>query len=336
MTTCERYAEGESAERYVAGRMTADQAADFEHHFLGCDKCLEMVRSVEDVRDVLADRRAAIARGEADPLTAPGLDAPPMPQLTPAQRKSMSWTSATWLAVAAAVLAAIGWMIGGGLARLGSRGASGTPGASVPAVARITTPPQPSSAPNQAPSVSTPGQTQAGTPSATPAPPAQSPEGPGGSGSGSGTGPTALIARLAIVIPPPYVAVPVRGEGESVQQEFATAMARYRVGDYAAAETGLREIVARTPDLAAVQFYLGICELMARQPRRAEVALKAAAASEETPYADEAYFYLAKAALQRGDLTAAERALTEAVAREAGPGQEATRILEEVRALGRS
>ena len=74
---------------------------------------------------------------------------------------------------------------------------------------------------------------------------------------------------------------------------------------------------------------------MTRQPRRAETALRAAADSEVTPYADEA-LYLAKAALQRGDLSAAERALTEAVAREAGPGNEAHRLLEEVRALGRS
>ena len=58
---------------------------------------------------------------------------------------------------------------------------------------------------------------------------------------------------------------------------------------------------------------------MTRQPRRAETALRAAADSEVTPYADEAYLYLAKAALQRGDVTAAERALTEAVGREAGP-----------------
>ena len=37
MTTCERYAGLESAERYVAGRMTTDEVADFEQHFLACD-----------------------------------------------------------------------------------------------------------------------------------------------------------------------------------------------------------------------------------------------------------------------------------------------------------
>jgi TolA-binding protein len=132
------------------------------------------------------------------------------------------------------------------------------------------------------------------------------------------------------------VAVPVRGEGDDVQKAFAAAMTRYRASDYAGAASGLRAIVAKSPNLPSAQFYLGVCELMTRQPSRAETALRAAADSEVTPYADEAYFYLAKAALQRGDVSAAERALTEAVAREAGPGNEARRLLEEVRAFGRS
>jgi predicted Zn-dependent protease len=138
------------------------------------------------------------------------------------------------------------------------------------------------------------------------------------------------------VVPPPYVAVPVRGEGDDAQQAFAAAMAKYRAKDYAGAATGLRALVATSPDVASAQFYLGICELMLRQSKRAETALRAAADSDITPYADEAYFYLAKAALQREDLGAAERALTEAIVREAGPGNEARVLLEEVRALGRS
>jgi TolA-binding protein len=316
MTTCERYAEAESAERYVAGGMTVDEAADFEQHFLACDACLQTVRGIEDVRDVLAERRAALGRGEADPLAAPGLAAPTLPW----SRKSRAWTAATWIAAAAALIAGVFWMMGGGLSRTGSQASSGAP---APAVARDAGPP--ASAPSQqAPPATASSQPPAGTPVP------QAPDTPPGSG------PTALIARLAIVVPPPYVAVPVRGEADDAQKAFAAAMARYRAGDYAAAATGLRAVVEKSNDLASAQFYLGICELMTRQPRRAETALRAAADSDVTPYADEAYFYLAKAALQRGDLTAAERALTEAVARDAGPGNEARRILEEVRALGRS
>jgi TolA-binding protein len=327
MTTCERYAEQESAERYVAGRMTADEAADFEQHFLACDACLETVRGIEDVRDVLADRRAAIARGEVDPV---GVAASVVSG--PWSRKSRAWTGATWLAAAAALIAAIGWMLGGSLSRSGSpkSSPSGSPPATVVRNAPASTPSQTPSVrqpanqtPNQAPPTNASSQPPAGTP----APPPGTPQ---------GDGPVALIARLAIVTPPPYVAVPVRGEGDDARKSFAAAMTRYRAGDYAAAAKGLRALVEKSPDVAAAQFYLGICELMTRQPRRAETALRAVADSEVTPYADEAYFYLAKAALQRGDLTAAERALTEAVAREAGPGNEARRLLEEVRALGRS
>jgi TolA-binding protein len=351
MTTCERYAESEAAERYVAGRMTADDAADFEQHFLACDACLETVRGIEDVRDALAARRAALARSEDDPLA---VEAVRQAAVRPWSRKSRAWTGATWLAAAAALIAGIFWMLDSLSSRSGSSGPSGS---QAPAVARGAGPasspserpsapstpvsgqpaqpgqPGPNQpAPNQAaPNQAGPNQPPANASSQPPSgTPAQSPDAPPGSG------PTALIARLAIVIPPPYVAVPVRGEGEDAQKSFAAAMTRYRAGDFAGAATGLRALVAKSPELASAQFYLGISELMTRQPRRAETALQAAADSDITPYADEAYFYLAKAALQRGDLSAAERALTEAVVREAGPGNEARRLLEEVRALGRS
>jgi tetratricopeptide (TPR) repeat protein len=322
MTTCERYAELEAAERYVAGRMTANEAADFEQHFLACDACLETVRGIEDVRDVLAERRAAVGRGEADPLA---MEAARLAAARPWLRKSRAWTGATWLAAAAALIAAIGWILSGGLSRASSP-SPGSAGSPAPTVARDVAPAAPSSQTPPAqptPPASASSQPPAGTPAPSPD---RAPD----------SGPTALIARLAIVTPPPYVAVPVRGDGDDAQKSFAAAMTRYRAGDYAAAATGLRALVAKSPDLASAQFYLGISELMTRQPRRAETALQAAADSEITPYADEAYFYLAKAALQRGDLTAAERALTEAVVRDAGPGNEARRLLEEVRALGRS
>jgi TolA-binding protein len=326
MTTCERYAELDSAERYVAGRMTTDQAVEFERHFLACDACLATVKGIEDVRDALAARRAALLRGEVDPLGA----APTRPGWT--------WAAAAGLAAAAALVAGVFWMRGG------APSPSSSPGSTAPAVARDAQP-GPSSAPSAPPSSGTPGSSGAsGAPGANrtaPAtassskPPSESQSPSGAPAPPPGT-PTTLIGRLAIVVPPPYVAVPVRGEGDDVQQAFSAAMTRYRAGDYAGAAKGLRALVEKSPELTAAQFYLGISELMTRQTRRAETALRAAADSEITPYADEAYFYLAKAALQREDLSAAERALTEAVAREAGPGNEARVLLEEVRALGRS
>jgi TolA-binding protein len=320
MTTCERYAELESAERYVAGGMTTDEAADFEQHFLACDACLGTVRGIEDVRDVLAERRAAIGRGEADPLAASGSRS----------RPSSTWTWAAGLAAAAALIVGVLWMRGG--VPSPSNTPSGSPTSPAPAVARDASPSSSQTPP--APATSQPATSQPAPATASSQPPSSAPAPP--PGTSPAEGPTALIARLAIVIPPPYVAVPVRGEGDDVQKAFAAAMTRYRAGDHAGAAKGLRALVGKSPNLPSAQFYLGVCELLTRQPRRAETALRAAADSEVTPYADEAYFYLGKAALQRGDLAAAERALTEAVAREAGPGNEARILLEEVRALGRS
>jgi TolA-binding protein len=313
MTTCERYTEPDSAERYVAGGMTTDEAAAFEQHFLACDACLATVKGIEDVRDGLAERRAALGRGEVDPLGA----APTRPTWT--------WAAAAGLAAAAALVAGVFWMSGGAPS---PSGAPGSPGSTAPAVARDAQPSPPSSDPSAPAPASASSQSQ-------PAPEPQSPSRSVAPVPPPGT-PTTLIGRLAIVVPPPYVAVPVRGEADDVQQAFGAAMTRYRARDYAGAAKGLRALVEKSPDLVSAQFYLGICELMTRQPRRAEAALRAAADSEITPYADEAYFYLGKAALQREDLAAAERALTEAVAREAGPGNEARILLEEIRALGRS
>ena len=60
-------------------------------------------------------------------------------------------------------------------------------------------------------------------------------------------------------------------------------------------------------------------------------ALQRSANSGVSPYADEAHFYLAKAALKAGDLTSATRELQIAVEREAGPEGDAAKLLAEVR-----
>ncbi len=71
---------------------------------------------------------------------------------------------------------------------------------------------------------------------------------------------------------------------------------------------------------------------MADNVSRARAALQRSAESGVNPYADEAHFYLAKAALRAGDLTTAARELEIAVEREAGPEGEAAKLLAELRA----
>ncbi len=68
---------------------------------------------------------------------------------------------------------------------------------------------------------------------------------------------------------------------------------------------------------------------------RAQEALRRAVRSNTAPYADEAHFYLAKAALKDGDAATARRELQLAIEREAGPRGEASRLLSQLKAIER-
>lgn len=143
------------------------------------------------------------------------------------------------------------------------------------------------------------------------------------------------IAALARFTPPPYVALTTRSDAGAQAQAFESAMTHYTRGDYKAAARGLAALVDAAPDLTHARFFLGISELLQRDTARARDALQQTAASGVTPYAEEAHFYLGKAALQAGDVDAARRELRLAAELEAGPQGEAARVLRELDALRR-
>lgn len=323
--TCEQYADIDTAERYVAGAMAHDEEVAYEQHFLGCDACLQTIRGVEDVRDVLAAARAAAARPATGDPSSHASASPsrpvnggsnvitmPLPAASRAARETVAarresvepsrrparvprWV---WAAAAAVLIGGVLWM----------RALAPTPQA--PEVARTVTPsPEPRSS----------------TPAPQPPPPPSAQQ--------LAQARIDRIAQLAIVVAPPFASVPVRSESDATARAFDAAMSRYRAQDYAGAADRLRALVTTAPDTIAAQFFLGVTELMQQQPARAEGPLRRAASSDVTPFADEAHFYLAKAALQRSDLATAERELTQAVARDAGPENEARKLLDEVRAL---
>lgn len=142
------------------------------------------------------------------------------------------------------------------------------------------------------------------------------------------------LDRWASVSPPQYVPLTTRSAPETVNQEiqpFNDAMAHYSAGRYGQAAEGLGALAERSPDAAHVHFFLGISELMRNNVARAQGALQRSADSGVSPYADEAHFYLAKAALKAGDLTTATRELEIAVERDAGPDGDAEKLLAELR-----
>jgi TolA-binding protein len=143
------------------------------------------------------------------------------------------------------------------------------------------------------------------------------------------------IAALARFTPPPYVALTTRSDADAHAQSFESAMAHYTRGDYKAAARSLAALVDAAPDLTHARFFLGISELMQQNTARARDVLQQTADSGVTPYAEEAHFYLGKAALQAGDVDDGRRRLRLAAELEAGPPGEAARVLRELDALRR-
>jgi tetratricopeptide (TPR) repeat protein len=135
---------------------------------------------------------------------------------------------------------------------------------------------------------------------------------------------TALLQQLALVVPPRYVPLAVRGGAAG---SFDAAMAHYVAGRHREAAGALAALAETRPADADVAFFLGISELAAGRTAAAREALLRAVTLDAEPYADEAHFYLGKAALRDGDVETARRELQLAVDHDAGPDGEAAKIL---------
>lgn len=135
----------------------------------------------------------------------------------------------------------------------------------------------------------------------------------------------AVLGPLAIVLPPRYVPLTVRGSAPA--GSFDAAMAHYVAGRYAEAAAALRMLAAAGSEEPGVLFFLGVSELATGRVGEGRQALARVVDADVQPYADEAHFYLGKAAIAAGDLAAARRELGVAREREAGPEGEAARIL---------
>jgi TolA-binding protein len=210
------------------------------------------------------------------------------------------WAAAPWLglALAAGLVAAIAFWWNDG---------------SVPRQAQA-----PTAAPVEAPGPVTPPVT---APAPAPAPPAPTPA------------PTRrdVLGQLAMMVPPRYVPISVRGAAPA--GSFDAAMAHYVAGRYGEAAAGLRALAAAGPSDPGVQFFLGVSDLASGRIAEGRAALTRVVDADAQPYTDEAHFYLGKAALAAGDIPAARRELRVAVSKEAGPDGEAARILAELERL---
>jgi hypothetical protein len=358
--TCATFAtDSDAAERYVLGQMGEAEQASFEEHFFGCDACFASVQTLQQMQTALrgapaqeplgqrTTAPAAVQPAASQPLTAAAAATAASPRAATVvtfPKRGFAGVDAKWwgLAVAATLLLTTMWWPRRSAEPVVEPGTT---------VARNTDPAAP---PTSNPPLSNPpsGAQPSGVKPSDGQPGSKVPGDGGAPGSGTkpSTAPSSTpstsprvepvrpsrgLETLAIVTPPPYVPLQTRGSANTLAQSFAAAMTRYSAKDYAGAVEQLQPLADASPDAAHVQFFLGISQLMSSKPAAAIESLDRAAATGTAPFADEAHFYLAKAAMQTRDLARAERELQIAVEREAGPAGEAAALLRDLKKIGR-
>lgn len=149
-----------------------------------------------------------------------------------------------------------------------------------------------------------------------------------------GPSPSASTSPAPIVQPslgkielPPYNAPRVRTAPTDAQRAFRDAMVFYSAGNCDATLSGLRRALVLDDSLLPARFYLGVCELERSRPLAAAPALEQVIAAGESPYLEDALFFLAHARIREGNLAAARAGLERVVSLRGNRRDEAQRLL---------
>ncbi|AMY07677.1 putative PEP-CTERM system TPR-repeat lipoprotein [Luteitalea pratensis] len=141
------------------------------------------------------------------------------------------------------------------------------------------------------------------------------------------------LEQLALVEAPPYQPLTLRGAPDEATSRFQAGMARYQQADYPAAVAELRGAAALAPDATHIRFFLGIAHLMAGQDIAAIAELRATTALGDSPYLEEAHWYLAKALLRQKRPAAAEAELRTLIQLQGTGTSEARTLLAAIKRL---
>jgi tetratricopeptide (TPR) repeat protein len=145
--------------------------------------------------------------------------------------------------------------------------------------------------------------------------------------------PEPSLEQLARVEPPRYEPPTLRNVPDEATARFLRAMERYGAADYARAVEGLRSAAKLDPDAPHIRFFLGVSHLMLGEDGAAIDRLRATIALGDSPYLEEAHWYLAKAYLRRKDLGAAESELKTLIQLRGRGSDEASRLLTQLERL---
>lgn len=108
----------------------------------------------------------------------------------------------------------------------------------------------------------------------------------------------ATFEQLAQVEPPPYQLATLRGPSDEATRRFAVGMVQYRKANYTNAVHDLVAAKRLDPNGADISFFLGVSELMLGHLDVAIDSLQDTIALGDSPYLEDAHFYLAKAFLR--------------------------------------
>lgn len=151
------------------------------------------------------------------------------------------------------------------------------------------------------------------SPATAPAAPAGKPAAGGAGSAASPPGPVASaavsLAELGRFEPPPFTAGSLRGFQDTAAARFREGMTLYGRGDYRGAISGLRAAARLDPEAAHATFFLGVSHVLSGQHDEGMRALRQTITLGDSPYLEEAHFYLAKTLLQRNDPIAARQEL---------------------------
>jgi TolA-binding protein len=298
--SCEQVLREELARRYLLGALSAADQEAFEQHYFECAGCFDELENLRLLRQALARDGAAGEAGSA----ARGGPAP--------------WR---WAAAAAVVALVAGGLYlrfaGSNNAPAGPGGGEGLPADQQPAV------------PAQ-PVAEAPGPPLPETAASAQRPPSAPPVAAGAAAR------SATLAALAVVHAPHYTPVVLRGALDEAARHFREAMRLYVTRDYAGAKRELLAAAALDRERPDIAFFLGICALLTDEPAAAIAELRRTIALGESPYLEEAHFYLAKAHMQRDELGDAAAQLEATVRLRGEREQEARELLQKLQAFRRT
>ncbi len=144
----------------------------------------------------------------------------------------------------------------------------------------------------------------------------------------------AVLARLARVEPPRYSPGVLRGATDEAAASFQEGMQAYVAGDYDATIPSLRRAARLDTERSDIAFFLAASELLAGNTAAAIGEFARTIAMGDTPFLEDAHFFLAKAHLAQGDADRARAELTAVRSLQGERASEADELLVQLGSAG--